>query len=69
MVVPGGPVYKNLPSNAGDVVSIPGWGTKIPHAMGQLSPHTATTEPTLSGARTPQLESPHVATAESVRHN
>ena len=34
----GGPVVKNLPSNAGDVGSIPGGGTKIPHAMGQLSP-------------------------------
>ena len=30
---PGGPV----PSNAGDVGSIPGLGTKIPHAAGQLS--------------------------------
>ena len=26
---PGGPVIKNLPLNAGDVASIPGWGTKI----------------------------------------
>ena len=41
---PGGPVVKNPPSNAGDMGSIPGQGTKIPHAMGQLSPHTATTE-------------------------
>ena len=30
---PGGPVVKNLPSNAGDM----GWGTKIPHASGQLN--------------------------------
>ena len=29
---PGGPVVKNLPSNAGYTGSIPGWGTKIPHA-------------------------------------
>ena len=29
---PGGPVVKNLPSNAGDESSIPSWGTKIPHA-------------------------------------
>ena len=35
-----GPVVKNLPSNAGDVGSIPGLGTKIPHAVGQLSPST-----------------------------
>ena len=42
---PGGPVFKNLPSNAGDVGSIPGQGTKIPHATGQLNPSTTTTEP------------------------
>ena len=41
---PVGPVVKNLPSNAGDAGSIPGWGTKIPHATGQLSPHSL--EPT-----------------------
>ena len=29
---PGDPVVKNLPCNARDTVSIPGWGTKIPHA-------------------------------------
>ena len=34
---PGGPVVKNPPSNAGDKGSIPGWGTKIPHAIGQLN--------------------------------
>ena len=27
---PGGPVVKNSPSNAGDMGSIPGQGTKIP---------------------------------------
>ena len=37
-------MVKNPPFNAGDVGSIPSQGTKIPHAMGQLSPHTATTE-------------------------
>ena len=41
---PGGPVVKNPPSNAGDAGSIPGQGPKIPHAAGQLSPHTTTTE-------------------------
>ena len=35
---PGGPVVKNLPYNAGDAGSIPGWGTKIPYALEQLSP-------------------------------
>ena len=42
---PRGPVVKNLPYNAGDAGSIPGRGTKIPHATGQLSPRTTTTEP------------------------
>ena len=35
---PGYPLVKNLHSNAADAGSIPGWGTKIPHAAGQLSP-------------------------------
>ena len=35
--IPGGPVLKNPPSNARDVSSIPGLGTKIPYATGQLS--------------------------------
>ena len=30
---------ENPPSNPRDVGSILGQGTKIPHAMGQLSPH------------------------------
>ena len=42
---PGGPVVKNPPSNAGDVGSIPGRGTKIPHAMGQLNLHATTKNP------------------------
>ena len=69
--LPGGPVVKNLPSNAGDAGLIPGWGTKIPHAMGQLSSRATTTElaclneracvpqttePTCPGAHTLQLE-------------
>ena len=41
---PGGPVVKNLPSNTGDMGSIPGQGTKIPHAVGQGSPRAAATE-------------------------
>ena len=31
-------MVKNLPYNAGDAGSIPGWGTKIPYALEQLSP-------------------------------
>ena len=46
--LPGSPVDKNLPCNAGDTGSIPGRGTKIPRA--------ATT-----GACAPQLESPSAA--------
>ena len=49
-------MVENPPSNAGDAVSVPGWGTKIPHAVEQLSLCTTATEPTSPGARTPQLE-------------
>ena len=35
---PGGPVVKNPPSNPEDAGSNPGWGTKVPHAAGQLNP-------------------------------
>ena len=38
-------MVKNPSCNAGDLSSIPGWGTEIPHAVEQLSLH-ATTEPT-----------------------
>ena len=37
-------MVKNPPCNAGDMGSIPGQGTKIPRAVGQLSPHATTTE-------------------------
>ena len=43
---PGGPWIKAPPCRAGNAGSIPGQGTKLPHAAGQLSPQTATTEPT-----------------------
>ena len=41
---PGGPVVKNLPSNAGGEGLILGWETRIPHGKGQLSLHAATAE-------------------------
>ena len=67
---PGGPVVKNPPSNVGDAGSIPGRGTKIPHASGQLSPHATTTEPVRSGARKPQLEkSLRTTVKDPVCHN
>ena len=56
--VPGGPVAENPHSDAGDASSIPGWGTKTPHAAGQLSPRAAATEPELAGARRPQPKKP-----------
>ena len=40
-------MVKNPHSSAGDVGSIPGWGTKIPRASEQLGPPTTTTEPAL----------------------
>ena len=39
---PGGPVVKNLFSNAGVAALIPGQGTKTPHAVGQLNLWAAT---------------------------
>ena len=44
---------KNLPHNAGDTGLIPGWGTKIPHALGQLRTCAKTTEPTQHNKRFP----------------
>ena len=55
---PSGPVVKNLPSNAGDTSPIPGRGIKIPHATGQLSPHTTTTELARLNLRCRELQSP-----------
>ena len=40
---PGGPVVRSPPSSAGDLALIPGRGTKVPHAVGQLSLQAATT--------------------------
>ena len=54
---PGGPVVGNPSCGAGNVGSVPGWGTKIPHAAEQLSPHPTTTEPACSRACMLQLES------------
>ena len=42
LTLPLGPVVKNLPCNAGDTGSIPGPGTKIPDASGQLNSHATT---------------------------
>ena len=60
-----GPGVENPPSNARDTGSIPGKGTKIPHATGQLSLCTTTrvcitttTEPSGSRAHTQQQKKP-----------
>ena len=42
---PGGPVVENLPTNEGDMSSIPGLGIEIPHAKELLSLRAITREP------------------------
>ena len=49
-------MFKNLPSNAGDIVSIAGRRTRIPHDIGQLSLYTAATGPMHSRACAAQQE-------------
>ena len=49
--LPGGPVVKNSPCNAGDWGLIPGQGTKIPHPAGQLSLSATPREPTRHNQR------------------
>ena len=44
--LPGGPVVKNLSVNAGDMGSVPGLGTKIPHARRQPSLCSTQEKPT-----------------------
>ena len=44
--VPGGPVVENSSASAGDTGVIPGLGTKIAHAQGQINPCVATTAST-----------------------
>ena len=58
-------MVKTPASNVRDVVLIPGQGTKIPNAIGQLSPWTGTTEPICSRDRMPELDSLPAATREN----
>ena len=37
-------MVKNTPSNAGEVNKVPHWGTKIPHATGQVNPQAIARE-------------------------
>ena len=55
-------MVKNPPAHAGDVGSIPGWETEIPHTTGQLSPCTETTNLMSSGAQAPSPKISHDAT-------
>ena len=55
-------MVKNTPSKAGDPGLIPGWGTKIPYAEGQLNPSSTTPKAVCSGVPTPQPgRNPHTA--------
>ena len=69
MGCPGGPVVKNPPSNAGYMGSVPGQGTKISHATGQLSPCTTTRESERSNKDTvqPKKRNPNKQTEERQR--
>ena len=53
-----GPLVKNLLAKAGDKGSIPGPGTKILHALGQLSTCPTTTELMPPRACAPKQEKP-----------
>ena len=53
---PGGPVLRNLPFNAGDTGSIPGGGTKIPHAEGQLTSCASAAESSSCNERFPKIQ-------------
>lgn len=55
-VFPSGRVVRNLVCNAGSTSSIPAWGTKVPPAMGKLSPDAPTTEPMLLNQRIQEME-------------
>ena len=50
-------MVRNPPCDAGDIGSIPGPGTKIPHAVEQLSPCTTTGEFMCCNERFPRATS------------
>ena len=56
---PGGAVVMSPPSNAGDTGLISSQGTKIPHAAGQLCPHTLEAAHRSWRACVGQLLNPH----------
>ena len=63
----GGPVVKNLPCNAGGTSLSSGWGTKIQHAVEQLSPCASTSEAPVLWIQYTTFQSS--MTRESVLHN
>ena len=54
-----GLVVENLPSNAGDLGSIPDQGTKIPHAIGQLNLHATVRSPRIPQGRPRTAKTEH----------
>ena len=58
-------MVENPPSSGGDTGLISGWGTNIPHAMGQLSPWTTITEPECPRAHATQQEKAVCCSRES----
>ena len=51
---PGCPVVRNPPSNVGNVGSIPGRGSKVPHASEQLKPPMTTRESQQAANKDPE---------------
>ena len=67
---PGGPAVKNSLCNTGDMGLISGQGTKIPHAVGQLSSCASTMKPgALEPIRHNKREAPALQRKESECHN
>ena len=66
-------MVKDPPSNAGDTGSIPGRGTKIPHAGEQQSFHATITEGThlnkRAGMSQLEKENSHATTREKPTHH
>ena len=49
-------MVKNLACKAGDPGLIPGWGTKVLHSKGQLTPFTTTNEPVPCNKRSCKMQ-------------
>ena len=62
-------MVKNSPCNAGDMGSLPGWGTKIPQAAEQLSLQTTPSEPVPFGAPVPHWRGLMLQRPEPACHN